>query len=50
MYSSIDDIKLELRELCIEYVNILEKLKNDEVISHETYEQCTSSKISFLQE
>ena len=32
MYSNIDDVKKELKELCLEYVTILEKLK-DELIS-----------------
>ena len=29
MYSNIDDVKKELKELCLEYVTILEKLKDE---------------------
>lgn len=50
MYTNIDDLKDELKELCSEYVTILEKLKEEEVITEETFEKCTSRKILFLQE
>ncbi|HSQ90388.1 hypothetical protein [Romboutsia sp.] len=50
MYSSIDDVKKELRELCSEYVHILEKLKKEEIITKETFEACSSNKVSFLEE
>ncbi|WP_162985452.1 hypothetical protein [Clostridioides difficile] len=32
MYSNIDDVKKELKELCLEYVTILEKLKDEKMI------------------
>ncbi|MEG1311033.1 MAG: hypothetical protein RSC84_04000 [Peptostreptococcaceae bacterium] len=50
MYSSIDDVKKELKELCGQYVNILEKLKEENVINEETFEICSSSKVLFLEE
>lgn len=50
MYSSIEDVKKELKELCSEYVNILEKLKDENVINKETFEICSSSKVLFLDE
>lgn len=50
MYSSIDDVKKELKELCSEYVNILEELKQEDIITKETFEICSSNKISFLEE
>ena len=50
MYSSIDDVKKELKELCSEYVNILEKLKEEEIITKETFDTCSSNKVLFLEE
>ncbi|MCR8745932.1 hypothetical protein [Romboutsia lituseburensis] len=50
MYSSMDKIKEELKELCNEYIHILEQLKDDEIITEETYDICSSSKVSFLEE
>lgn len=49
MYSNIDDVKKELKELCLEYVTILEKLKDEKMITEETFEKCSSQKI-FLEE
>ncbi|MGX4601642.1 hypothetical protein [Faecalimicrobium sp. JNUCC 81] len=50
MYSSIEDVKKELKELCSEYVNILEKLREEKIINKETFEICSSSKVLFLEE
>ncbi|WP_173399951.1 hypothetical protein [[Clostridium] dakarense] len=50
MYSSIEDVKKELRELCSEYVNILERLREEQIINKETFEICSSSKVLFLEE
>ncbi|WP_009903972.1 hypothetical protein [Clostridioides difficile] len=44
MYSNIDDVKKELKELCLEYVTILEKLKDEKMITEETFEKCSSTK------
>ncbi|WP_095406043.1 hypothetical protein [Romboutsia maritimum] len=50
MYSSINDVKNDLKELCIEYVMILEKLKNEEIITEDTFIKCTTSKILFIED
>lgn len=50
MYNSTDEVKKELKELCSEYINILEKLKEEQIINEETFEICSSNKISFLEE
>ena len=50
MYSNIDDVKKELKELCLEYVTILEKLKDEKMITEETFEKCSSQKKIFLEE
>lgn len=47
MYSNIDDVKKELKELCLEYVTILEKLKDEKMITEETFEKCSSQKDIF---
>ncbi|MGL5330387.1 MAG: hypothetical protein ACRDD7_14045 [Peptostreptococcaceae bacterium] len=47
MYS-IEEIKKELDQLCEEYVNALEGLKNKKEISEDTFEKCVSSKVLFL--
>ncbi|MGL5314702.1 MAG: hypothetical protein ACRC92_15735 [Peptostreptococcaceae bacterium] len=50
MHSNINSIKNELKELCNEYVNILEKLKNEGIISDEVFKNCISGKVTFLEE
>ena len=50
MSNNIDDIKKELKKLCSDYVNILEKLKTEEIITKDTFEACSSNKILFLEE
>lgn len=50
MSNNIDDIKEELKKLCSDYVNILEKLKSEEIITKDTFEACSSTKIIFLEE
>ena len=49
MYSSIDEIKKELNNLCSEYIRILEILKEKEIITKETFQECSCNKISFLE-
>jgi hypothetical protein len=46
----INIIKNELEELCSEYVSMLEKLKEKELITEEVFENCISVKKSFLKE
>ncbi len=50
MYSSTEDIKKELQQLCNEYLGILEKLKDEDIINKETFDLCSCSKLSFLEE
>lgn len=50
MYSSREDVKKELKELCSEYLNILERLREENVINKETFDICSSSKVLFLEE
>ena len=46
----INIIKNELQELCSEYVSMLEKLKEKELITEEVFENFISVKKSFLKE
>ena len=50
MHNSINDIKSDLKELCNEYVSMLEKLKQQGIISTEVFENCTSYKSVFIEE
>ena len=40
----------ELKKLCTDYLNILQQLKNEDLISEETFEKCSINKKSFLEE
>jgi len=46
----MEEIKKELQELCNEYLTILDNLKNDDIISQDTYDKCSEQKVSFLEE
>lgn len=50
MYSNINDVKNELKELCSEYVHALKKLKDNNIISKEVFDECSEKKVLFLQE
>lgn len=50
MYNDIEEIKADLKQLCIDYVDILGKMKAEKIISEEVYNECTSKKIFFLDE
>lgn len=50
MSNNIDNIKEELKKLCSDYVNALEKLKTEGIITKDTFEICSSSKNLFLEE
>lgn len=51
MHSNINSIKNELKELFDEYLNILEKLKNEGIITDEAFKNCIiSGKVTFLEE
>lgn len=46
----IEDVKKELKDLCIEYVSILENLKNNNIITDDEFEKCANNKILFIEE
>ena len=46
----VEEVKEELKKLCTDYLNILQQLKNEELISEETFEKCSINKKSFLEE
>ena len=46
----IEDIKEELEKLCTDYLDILQQLKNKELISEETFKIYSINKNSFLEE
>ncbi len=46
----IKDIKEELDKLCTDYLDILQQLKSQELISEETFKKCSINKNSFLEE
>ncbi|MEG2587994.1 MAG: hypothetical protein RR835_12870 [Peptostreptococcaceae bacterium] len=50
MCSNIDDLKNDLDTLCIEYISILRKLKNENIIDEEKFKSCTDSKFLFIEE
>ena len=45
----VEEVKEELKKLCTDYLNILQQLKNEELISEETFEKCSINKKSFLE-
>ena len=46
----VEEVKEELKELCTDYLNILQQLKNEELISEETFKVCSINKNSFLED
>ena len=46
----IEEVKDELKQLCTDYLNILQELKNKEIISEELFEKYSVNKKSFLEE
>lgn len=50
MHNNINDIKSDLKELCNEYVSMLEKLKQQGIISNEVFENCTLHKSVFIED
>ncbi len=46
----VEEVKDELKKLCTDYLDILQQLKNQEIISEETFKMCSISKKSFLEE
>ena len=37
----VEEVKEELKKLCTDYLNILQQLKNEDLISEETFEKCS---------
>lgn len=50
MCSTKEEIKEELKELCMEYIALLEKLKNNKIIDENTFLNCAKSKSLFIEE
>ena len=46
----IEEVKDELKQLCTDYLNILQELKNQEIINEELFEKYSVNKKSFLEE
>lgn len=46
----VEEVKEELKKLCTDYLNILQQLKNEDLISEETFKRCSINKKSFLDE
>lgn len=50
MGNSLESIKDDLKQLCEEYIDILEQLKKDNIISDDLYNKCSENKIMFIGE
>ena len=50
MYSSTEKVKEELQQLCNDYLDILKRLKDEDIITKETFDSCSLSKKIFLEE
>lgn len=48
MYNNIEGVKKELEQLCEDYIEALELLKNKNIVSNDTFEECVSNKVLFL--
>ena len=46
----IEEVKDELKQLCTDYLNILQELKKQEIINEELFEKYSVNKKSFLEE
>lgn len=46
---NINEIKGELEQLCKDYINIINKMKENYIINEDMYIKCTSNKIEFLE-
>ncbi|WP_373600637.1 hypothetical protein [Paraclostridium bifermentans] len=49
MRININEIKEDLNQLCKDYINIINKMKENNIINNETYVKCMSNKIEFLE-
>ncbi|MGL6107809.1 hypothetical protein [Romboutsia sp.] len=50
MSNIIEDVNKELKELCSDYLNILQHLKKEGIINQDTFEACADKKLLFLEE
>ncbi|MGL5712439.1 MAG: hypothetical protein ACRCXT_04120 [Paraclostridium sp.] len=50
MSIDIEKIKEELNQLCRDYVGILNEMKEKNIINDIIFEECTTNKITFLQQ
>ena len=46
----VEEVKDELKKLCTDYLNILQELKNNEIINEEMFNTCSLNKRIFLEE
>ena len=46
----IEEVKDELKQLCTDYLNILQELKNKEIIDEDLFKKYSINKKSFLEE
>ena len=46
----VEEVKDELKKLCTDYLNILQQLKDKEIISEEMFNTYSINKKSFLEE
>ncbi|GAA0866362.1 hypothetical protein [Paraclostridium tenue] len=49
MRIDIKEIKGELSQLCEDYINILNKMKDDKIINKDLYQKCVLNKIDYLE-
>lgn len=49
MSIDIKEIKEELNQLCNTYIDIVSEMKKEGIINNNTYSDCVSKKIEFLQ-
>lgn len=46
---NINEIKEELNQLCKDYIKIINKMQENDIINNETYVRCISNKMEFLE-
>ena len=50
MSIDINEIKEELDQLCKDYIEIVKKMKEIEIITEDTYQNCISNKLKYLED
>ena len=46
----VEEVKEELNKLCTDYLDILQQLRDQSIISEQTFKECSINKKSFLEE